>query len=227
MFYQNNTPYMCDGPDSFQKQMSKQERHFSSIEFTWRYHPLSFIQNSVKYTEFCRVGKSHKKKCSCQLKKVLQCVVQIGCPTQMNGIDCRLFAVMDCLHIFDGVAINPSIFTQEHIARLYKVRLYMLGYEENARRFYICSIFPCLQAVISHNLLSAVILKYSRCFPLAVPVVMKHIKINVNGSEFGTTTTNPGPGLIVCELNQDHQTHLLLEANIDIYLFGMKLHHCL
>ena len=50
---------MCDGPDPFQKQMSKQERHFSSIEFTWRYHPLRFIQNSVKHTEFCRVGKSH------------------------------------------------------------------------------------------------------------------------------------------------------------------------
>ena len=57
MFYQNNTPYMCDGHGQFQKQMSKQERHFSSVEFAWRYHPLRFIQNSVKYTEFCRVGK--------------------------------------------------------------------------------------------------------------------------------------------------------------------------
>ena len=57
MFYRNNIPYMCDGLDPFQKQMSKQERHFSSTEFTWRYHPLSFIQNSVKYAEFCRVGK--------------------------------------------------------------------------------------------------------------------------------------------------------------------------
>ena len=32
-----------------------------------------------------------------------------------NGIDCRLFAVMNCLHIFDGEAINESIFTQQHI----------------------------------------------------------------------------------------------------------------
>ena len=78
----------------------------------------------------------------------------------------------------------------------------MLGYENNATRFYICSIFPCLQDVISHNLFSYVILKYSKCFPLAVPVIMKHTKIIVNGSEFGTTTTNHGPGFIVCDLNQ-------------------------
>ena len=120
----------------------------------------------------------------------------------MNGIDCGLFAVMNCLHIFDGVAINPLIFTQEHITRLCKILPHMLGCEKNATRFYICSIFPCLQAVISQNLLSDVILKYSKHFPLAVPVIMKHIKIHVNGSELGTTATNDGPGFIVCDLNQ-------------------------
>ena len=39
----------------------------------------------------------------------------------MNGIDCGLFAVMNSLHTFDGVAINPLIFTQEHITRVCKV----------------------------------------------------------------------------------------------------------
>ena len=78
------------------------------------------------------------------IEEVLQYIVQIGCPTQRNGIDCGLFAVMNCLHIFDGVAVNPSIFTQEHIIRLGKVLPSMLGYEKNATRFYICSIFPCL-----------------------------------------------------------------------------------
>ena len=143
-----------------------------------------------------------KKKCSCQLKIVLQHIVQIGCPTQMNGIDCGLFAVMNCLHIFDDVAINPSIFAQEHTTKLCKILPHMLGYEKNATRFYIHSIFPCLQAVISQHLSSDVILKYSKCFPLGVPEIMKHIKINVNGSELGTTTTNDGPGFIVCDLNQ-------------------------
>ena len=36
-----------------------------------------------------------KKKHSCQLKKALQCIVQIWCPTQTNGIDYGLFAVMN------------------------------------------------------------------------------------------------------------------------------------
>ena len=30
----------------------------------------------------------------------------------------------------------------------------------------------------------------------------KHIKIYVNGSELGTTTTNDGSGYVVCDLNQ-------------------------
>ena len=110
-------------------------------------HIKEFIANLVGvFNKFCL---KPKKKHSCQLKKVLQCIVQIGCPTWMNGIDCGLFAVMNCLHIFDGVAINPSIFTQEHITRLHEVLPHMLGYEKNTTRFYICSIFPCLQAVIS------------------------------------------------------------------------------
>ena len=107
----------------------------------------------------------------------------------------RLWTVCsdELLTFFDGVAINPSIFTQEPS---------MLGYEKNATRFYTHSIFPCLQAVIPQNLSLDVILKYSRCFPPAVPTFMNHIKIYVNGSEFGTTITNPGPVFIVCDLNQ-------------------------
>ena len=68
-------------------------------------HIKEFIANLVGvFNKFCL---KLKKKCSCQLKKVLQCIVQIDCPTQMNGIDCGLFAVMNCLNIFDGVAISP------------------------------------------------------------------------------------------------------------------------
>ena len=96
--------------------------------------------------------------------------------------------MMNGLHIFDGVAISPSIFTQEHITRLHRVLPHMLGYKKNATRFYRHSILPCLQAVISQNLSLDVILKYSKCFPLAVPVILKHIKIQVNASEIRTTT---------------------------------------
>ena len=31
---------------------------------------------------------------------------------------------------------------------------------------------------------------------------MKHIKIHVNASELGTTTTNGGSGFVVCHLNE-------------------------
>ena len=79
LFYRNNTPYMCDGPDPFQKQMSKQERHFSSVEFTWRYCPLSFIQNSVKYTEFWRVGKKSVS---------FHCHPQTNAMTTSSKMDC-------------------------------------------------------------------------------------------------------------------------------------------
>ena len=58
---------------------------------------------------FQQILSQTKEEMFMPVKKVLQCIVQIGCPTQMNGIDCGLFAVMNCSHIFDGVAINPSI----------------------------------------------------------------------------------------------------------------------
>ena len=91
-----------------------------------------FIANLVGV--FNKFGLKPNKKCSYQLKKVLQFIVQIGCPTQTNGIDCGLFAVMNSLHIFDGVAINPLVFTQEHITRLCKVPPHMLDYEKIMRR---------------------------------------------------------------------------------------------
>ena len=50
--------------------------------------------------------------------KVLKKVVQVNCPIQWNGIDCRLFAVVICLHIFEGTHIGPHIFTQYEIMKL-------------------------------------------------------------------------------------------------------------
>ena len=48
---------------------------------------------------------------SCNPDEVLWTSTQISCPIQDNGIDCGLFAVAICLHIFDGVKIHKSIFT--------------------------------------------------------------------------------------------------------------------
>ena len=58
------------------------------------------------------------KNRSCDIMKVLKNVVQISCPIQHNGIDCGLFAVEICLHIFDGAEVGPHIFTQHEIAQL-------------------------------------------------------------------------------------------------------------
>ena len=174
-----------------------------------------FIANLVEvFNKFCH---KPKKKCSCQLKKVLQHFVQIGCPTQMNGIDCGLFAVMNCLHILDGVAINPSIFTQEHITRLQKVLPHVLGDEKNATRFYLCSILLCLRAATSQNLLSDVILKYSKHFPLAMSMVLLLVQVSeMMALDLWDMTSM-----------KHNQIHLVVEANSNIYLSGMKLPHLL
>ena len=58
------------------------------------------------------------KNCSCDITKVLKNVIQISCPIQQNGIDCGLFAVVICLHIFDGAEVGPHIFTQYEISQL-------------------------------------------------------------------------------------------------------------
>ena len=41
--------------------------------------------------------------------KVSKKMVQVTCPMQQNGIDCGLFAVIMCLHIFEGTHIGPHI----------------------------------------------------------------------------------------------------------------------
>ena len=83
---------------------------------------------------------------------------------------------MNCLHIFDCVAINPLIYTQEHITRLCKVLCWVM------RRVQQDSIYAV----------------YFHAYKLLFPKI--YIKINVKGSELGTTTTNHGS--VVHDLNQ-------------------------
>ena len=68
-----------------------------------------FIHNFIRvFNKFVLKIKNH----SCDESKVLKEVVQVSCPVQQNGIDCRLFAVASCLHIFEGTQLGPHIFTQ-------------------------------------------------------------------------------------------------------------------
>ena len=96
------------------------------------------------------------------MKEVSQHITQIGCPTQRNGINCGLFAAMNCLHIFGGVPITESIFTQQLITHLHNILPFLLVQEKDTQCYYICNIFPQLKAVMVNNLLEDEIQKYAK-----------------------------------------------------------------
>ena len=58
-------------------------------------------------------------------------------------------------------------------------------------------------------------------FPLTIPVFIRHIKIPVNGSELGRTTTNEGSGVVAHHINEAPPNPPRY-----VYLYGMK-HHLL
>ena len=66
----------------------------------------------------------------------------------------------------------------------------------NASRFYIYSLFPCLQAVISKINHQILFKNFPSIFHWPYQW-LRHIKIHVNGSEFGRTPTNEGSGFVV------------------------------
>ena len=100
-----------------------------------------FIQNFVRvFNKFVLNLKNH----SCDASKVLLNVVQVTCPIQQNGIDCGLFAIAICLHIFEGTEIGPHIFTQEDITKLRKYLPSLLSKDRNERYVGIQSMFPYL-----------------------------------------------------------------------------------
>ena len=157
------------------------------------------------------------------VEEVLQHVVQTGCPTQMNGIDCGLFAVMS-FSIFWMVWQSILQYLPKNLLQDY-ARLYHLCWV--MRRMQQDSVFPCQQAVISQNLSLDVIWKYSRHSLLEVPTLMKCIKIFVNDSDFGTTITTSGHGFIIHDLNQVSPNAPPTRGKQLIYQTMMKLHCCL
>ena len=89
-----------------------------------------FIHNFIRvFNKFVLKIKNH----SCDESKVLKKVVQVSCPVQQNGIDCRLFAVASCLHIFEGTQLGPHIFTQYEIMKLRTLLPRLLGKNRNER----------------------------------------------------------------------------------------------
>ena len=102
-----------------------------------------FVHNFVRVSNiFVLKIKNH----NCDITKVLNNAVQISCPLQQNGIDCGLFAVIICLHIFDGAEVGPHIFTQYQITQLRAQLPSLLTKDRDERCYGIWSQFQYLSA---------------------------------------------------------------------------------
>ena len=57
---------------------------------------------------------------------------------------------MNCLHIFDGMPILESIFTQQCITHLCNKLQFLLVQENDAQCYHICNIFPQLKVLFKN-----------------------------------------------------------------------------
>ena len=135
-----------------------------------------FIQNFVRvFNKFVLKIENH----SCDVTKVLKIVIQISCPIQQNGIDCGLFAVVICHHIFEGTDIGPHIFTQHNITKLRMYLLSLLAKDRNERCYGIWSTFNYLPSPLPSSLPPQGGLPRS---PLGVVELPQSIKLIAGGS---------------------------------------------
>ena len=86
-------------------------------------------------------------------------VSQVSCPIQLNGIDCGLFAVVICLHIFEGTKIGPHIFTQYEISKLRTLLPRLLVKDRNER-------YHGIHAFLEPDGTTAGRAMLSRCYPI-------------------------------------------------------------
>ena len=103
---------------------------------TTRFTNTQTISQCIKYFIVNLVGVLNKlclksTKCSCNVNQALQCIRQIGCPNQHNRIDCGLFAVMNCLHILDGISICEDIYLLNNIYHIQNILPSMLVQEKD------------------------------------------------------------------------------------------------
>ena len=121
---------------------------------------------------------------SCNDTKVLKKVVQVSCPIQQNGIECGLFAIAICLHMFEGTHIGPHIFTQYEINKLRRYLLSLLIKDRNQRYYGIWSIYEYLPAPMPSLLPPQGVLPRSPFGGVKLPQTF--IKLIAGGSFVGT-----------------------------------------
>ena len=115
-------------------------------------------------------------------------MVQVSCPIQQNGIDCRLFAVIICLHIFKRTHIGLHIFTQYEITKLRTFLPRVLVKNRNERYHDICAVFGRLTAPLPSELPHQGAITRSTLGGVELP---KTITLIACGSSVGTVSFNP------------------------------------
>ena len=131
-----------------------------------------FIQNVIRvFNKFVLKIKNH----SCDVTKVLKKVVQISCPIPQNRINCGLFAVVICLHIFEGTEIGPHIFTHHEITKLRTCLLSLLVEDKKEMYYGIQSIFDYLPGLMPSSLSPQGVLPRSPLGGVELPQTFKLI----------------------------------------------------
>ena len=111
------------------------------------------------------------KNHSFDITLVLKRVIQISCPIQHNGIDCGLFALVICLHIFVGL----EYFTQYEITQLRTQLPSLLTIDRDERCYGIQSQFPYLSASLPSSLHPQGVLPRSPMSGIELPQTIKLI----------------------------------------------------
>ena len=106
----------------------------------------------------------------------------------MSQIDCGLFAIVVCLHMFDGTRIGPHIFTQDEISKLRTLLLRSLVKDRNQRHHDIHVIFPYLMSPSPSELPHQGDIPTS---PLGGVELPKTIKLTAGGLVVGTISFKP------------------------------------
>ena len=142
-----------------------------------------FINNFLRvFNKFVLKLKNH----SCDKNKVLKKVMQVSCPHQLNGIDCGMFVVVICLHIFDGAQIDPTIFSQHKTTKLRMILLSVLVQDRNRMQHNIHCFVSLSEGTI------VVRATPSRHYPHFSTRLPSTIKLTVGGKVLGTVSLKTG-----------------------------------
>ena len=149
----------------------------------------NYITNAVYYDSLCKpnmrgdstqnhfiscdLAQSFQQVCSqvheliFNITTVLENTTENPLPQQVNSVNCGLFAMPNCLHIFEGMIIDRSIFTQQHIDDVSKIQIYskfvFMSDQDKGLERSLCEMFPNSNATnCVHHIKQNVAVRYGR-----------------------------------------------------------------